>query len=166
VLFATKLISSPKVFYCPATAGIANQFSYEYYTTISNSWPSTPVGTGDYEIRVGYNYCPQLRAVEVIGNGYLGPKLAVTPAKWTDLDPKKSIATDLVDNLGLLSHQASGTVAGLNALFPDGRVVFQNARSNPQAFNVSLWEDPYDPADGDVGQNPSAFRHVMSLWTP
>jgi hypothetical protein len=79
-----------------------------------------------------------------------------------DIDPNKSIATDLVQSPDLLAHRASGTVAGLNALFPDGRVVFQNARSNPQAFDPALWGDTNNP----IGNNPGNFRYVMSFWQP
>jgi hypothetical protein len=87
-----------------------------------------------------------------------------TPLQQNDIDTKKSILTDLVNNIDTLSHQASGSVAGLNALFPDGRVVFQNARSNPQAFDPHLWKYA---SDGDyIGNNQDNFRIVMSLWQP
>ena len=169
VLFATGLVPNPRVFYCPSTARIDSQRTYDYYAAVSNSWPSTSPSSTEVIVRTGYNYYPQLRATELISAGQRGPKPARTPAKWTDLDPKKSIATDLVLSSAYWSHKASGSVAGLNALFPDGRVVFQNARSNPQAFDHALWDDPNgSTADGAryVGNDPFRFRVIMSLWQP
>jgi hypothetical protein len=102
----------------------------------------------------------------VAGNG-TAPN--ISPLQQNDIDPNKSIATDLIENTASLSHRASGSVAGLNALFPDGRVVFQNARSNPQAFDPTLW-DPSgvnNPYETDyIGNKTPNFRYVMSLWQP
>jgi type II secretory pathway pseudopilin PulG len=165
VLFAKKLVQSPKIFYCASSARLSVYRSYDYYSTISNTWPSTPIGSNDDKVRTGYSYYPQLRAIEPSGlPGKLVPKPAFTPTKWAELDAKKSVATDLVGSPStLLSHRASGSVVGLNALFPDGRVVFQDARSNPQAFDPLLW-DP--PGDVYIGYNPAYFRYIMSLWKP
>jgi hypothetical protein len=84
--------------------------------------------------------------------------------RQNDIDPNKSIATDIVADIEDWSHRASGSVAGLNALFPDGRVVFQNARSNPQAFDPALWKPSTDTTY--IGNNAGNFRYVMSLWQP
>jgi hypothetical protein len=43
-------------------------------------------------------------------------------------------------------------------------VVFQNARSNPQAFDPLLWKSSTDTTY--IGNNPGNFRYVMSLWQP
>jgi prepilin-type N-terminal cleavage/methylation domain-containing protein len=176
LLFATKLVPNPKVFYCPGTARIDGKSSYEYYAAVSYTWPSTSISSSDQEIRTGYNYLPQGRKLVDSGIGVLVPNIAngicpgnnCAPLQQNDIDPNKSIATDLVNRTASLSHRASGSVAGLNALFPDGRVVFQNARSNPQAFDLNLW-DPSGvyPAETDyIGNNASNFRYVMSLWQP
>jgi len=164
-LFANKLVPSPKIFYCPSLARIASSFSYDYYAAVSNSWPSVSGSSGgNGDVRTGYNYYPQLRATQYAGMGRYVPKAAVTPTKWTALDTKKSIVTDLVDSTDTLSHRASGSVAGLNALFPDGHVAFQNARSNPQTFNSQLWGTATDA--NRIGENQNNFRYVMSLWQP
>jgi type II secretory pathway pseudopilin PulG len=163
VLFATSLVPGPRLFYCPATARVNRTFGYDYYATISNTWPSTPVGSGDDKIRTSYNYYPQLRALAPSGyQGKLVPKPAYTPTKWADLDGKKSIATDLVTSTGSMGHRASGSVAGLNALFPDGRVVFQTPHNNPEPFDPNLW----DPGGVIIGNSAPEFRYVMSLWKP
>jgi competence protein ComGC len=168
LLFASGLIPGPRPFYCPASGRVRRSFSYEYYTTISNTWPSTPVGSSDDKVRASYNYCPQLRVTENSGlPGIRVPKVAPNFTLWTALDGGKSIATDLVNSSSSISHLASGRIAGLNALFPDGRVVFQNAHDNPQAFDPSLWGWPFgsDPSQY-IGNTAPQFRYVMSLWKP
>jgi hypothetical protein len=166
-LYGAGLVPSPKVFYCPAAARFARYQSYEYYSSISNTWPSTPVGSNDDKVRTGYNYYPQLRATEMSG-GYLVPKPLATTSKWSAIDPTKSIATDLVNNELSWWHVASGAWVGLNALFPDGQVVFQDVHRNPEAFAMSLWDPDGDPntvTDSPVN-NASQFRPIMSLWRP
>jgi type II secretory pathway pseudopilin PulG len=179
LLFRTKTVPDPKIFYCPSLARASSLFAYDYYTTAPNGWPSTPVGSGDDNIRAGYNYYPQLRVTERVMTpvGYMMmPKLTfsqvqlefglplnlVTPAKWTGLDPKKSVTTDLVTSLSYLSHKASGSVAGVNALFPDGRVVFQNARTDSRTAPNSPWDLNFWVTGPDL---PS-FRAIMNDWRP
>ena len=50
-------------------------------------------------------------------------------------------------------------MAGLNALFTDGHVRWQSARSNPQAFDPALW------AGGFIG-NELGFRQIANFWQP
>lgn len=164
-LFANKLVPSPKIFYCPGLARLGNQYSYDYYASVSNSWPSVSGNSGGIGlVRTGYNYYPQCRATEYAGGGFYRPRAAVTPTKWTALDSRKSIMTDVIYSYDTLAHRASGSVAGLNALFPDGHVTFQNARSNPQNFDPSQWGQAGAP--NSIGLNPNYFRYVMSLWQP
>jgi prepilin-type N-terminal cleavage/methylation domain-containing protein len=182
LLFRTKTVPDPKTFYCPSLACVSSLFAYDYYTTASTGWPSTPVGSGDDNIRAGYNYYPQLRVTERVMTpvGYMMlPKLTfsqvqlefgsplnlVTPAKWTELDPKKSVTTDLVISLSYLSHKASGSVAGVNALFPDGRVVFQNARTDSRTGPNSPWDPIFWMAGTGSDALPS-FRTIMNDWRP
>ncbi len=167
ILFATQLVPNAKIFYCPSLARLASIYSYDYYTTATNSWPSIPVGASSPYVRTGYNYYPQLRATEYAGKGQYVPKAAVTPTKWTDLNTKKSIVTDLVDSTNTLSHQASGFVAGLNALFPDGRVVFQNARTDPRTGLNSPWYSLYWASPGPGNSPiPLNFQIIMNDWNP
>jgi hypothetical protein len=165
LLYRTKAVADARALYCPGTALISQYWSYDYYTTLPDTWPSTPVGSGDDKVRAGYNYFPQLRTIEYI-MGLILPEVTTTPGsantltpeKLTEVNPKKSIATDLVHNLNISPHRAQGSVAGLNALFPDGKVVFQNARTDPQAFDPALWSG--------IGNNGLNFRVVMNSWKP
>lgn len=159
LLFATKAVPNPQVFYCPSGKKIDQQATYEYYST-SAPWPSTPATSGDDKIRTGYNYWPQATTLESIGNGHLGPKVA---KKSADLDLTKSIMVDLVQNWEDIPHRNNG-VSGLNAMFGDTHVAWQGVRANPAAFDIQLWKHKTD-ADY-IGNNPSNFRYVMSLWRP
>lgn len=167
VLYATQLVPSPKIFYCPSLAQLTIQGSYDFYAAVSNIWPSVsgnPISNPGY-IRVGYDYYPQLRGSSIyIGGGRFVPQAAITPTKWTALDTKRSIMTDWVYSYDTLAHRASGSVAGLNALFPDGHVAFQNARSNPQDFDSQQWG--LAGAQNSIGETPNYFRYIMSLWQP
>ncbi len=185
LLFRTKAVVDPKTFYCPGTARINSDFSYDLYATAPSGWPSIPVGyTGNPYLRMGYNYYPQLRATERINSPTYGsftlPKLTYSlvqlefgtplslpsPSKLTEVNPQKSITTDLVNNTNLLSHRASGSVAGLNALFPDGRVVFQNARTDSRTGINSPWYYWFWASEYGPGNDPSAFRIIMNYWKP
>jgi prepilin-type N-terminal cleavage/methylation domain-containing protein len=174
LLHDTKFVANAKLFYCPAAEGLGFPTrTYEYYST-QGPWPDNTLASGDDKIRTGYNYFPQGRKQVQLGDsgGHLGPAAAsgicpgdnCTPLRQNDIDPNKSIATDIVQDIEDCSHWASGSVAGLNALFPDGRVVFQNARSNPQAFDAPLWKSTTDTTY--IGNNSGNFRYVMSLWKP
>ncbi len=182
LLFRSKVVSDARTFYCPALASVLTNFAYDYYATPQNTWPSTPAGSGDDNVRTGYNYYPQLRATEQVSTTYgvfTLPKLAystvqleygslklVTPAKWTELDPKKSVTTDLVNSTSELSHRASGSVVGANILFADGHVRFvtvsgNNKRGSWAPFDPTLWDSNYA-----AGEDQSAFRIIMNAWKP
>src|SRR5215471_18497234 len=55
LLYSTKAVSDPKVFYCPSVTTIGSEnFTYDYYATSPNTWPSTPAASGDDQVRVGF----------------------------------------------------------------------------------------------------------------
>ena len=177
LLYGSKAVSDAKVFYCPGNKGIGNNWVYSYYATAPNRWPSTPPASGDEQVRTGYNFYPQRREVAPVG-GVLLPKLVFSPVtldpggsldmivmKQSDLDLEKSISTDLIHNLNAASHKASSTVAGLNALFGDGHVTYQNARSNPKAFDPALWAFGNEPIGNEPPPSPT-WRMLMNSWKP
>ncbi len=159
LLFEHKLCPDPKVFYCPSGKKTDVIRTYEYYAT-SFPWPSTPAGTGDDKVRTGFNYYPQSKTLQSIGGGRLAPRPAV---RLADLDQKRSILTDLIQNLEALPHKNKGA-PGLHAMFGDTHVAYQSSRELPAAFDINLWKRSSDP--DYIGNNPSNFRYVMSLWRP
>ena len=174
LLFRTKLVPDPRVFYCPSNKNAGESWTYEYYAR-SNAWPSTPAGLGDEQVRAGYNYYPQLKDVAPLA-GELLPKLVFSPAnleisenpnirmiitKMSQVDINKSISTDLIHNINATSHRVSAAFGGLNALFADGHVAYQSARRNPQAFDPALW----DAVGNDAPPSPR-FRKLMNAWKP
>jgi prepilin-type N-terminal cleavage/methylation domain-containing protein len=166
LLFATKTCD-PKVYYCPGLQHVAidsttglGKYYYDYYVKAC-SWPSTPAGTGDDKIRVGYNYFPQATTLEPIGNGKLGPQIALT---LNQLDLNKSIMTDLTQNWEDIPHKSFGQAAGVDAMFPDSHVAFQSAKKFPTAFTQLLWDGT--GSSTEIGEEAGNFRYVMSVYTP
>ena len=162
LLWTTKLIVDPQVFYCPSGKNQSETWTYAYYTR-AGAWPSTPAGSGDDNVRTSYNYYPQSRTLENVGRGIELPQLSYdpkgnpVPLKLSQVDLSRSISTDLLHSLSATPHK-DRSVAGLNALFADGHVRFQNAKANPKAFDPVLWTD--------LGNTPFNFRLVASYWIP
>jgi prepilin-type N-terminal cleavage/methylation domain-containing protein/prepilin-type processing-associated H-X9-DG protein len=170
LIYRTKTCPDPQVFYCPSNKQVGGGWSYDYFATDPNSWPSTPPGSGDVQVRTGYNYYPQIRDEVRLAGEYVS-KLVFSPVtleyggdfrmvttKLSQLNPNKSISTDLIHTLTSSPHKINSATAGVNTLFGDGHVVFQSSRSNPKAFTAALW-------DG-VGNNELQFRRLMSYWEP
>jgi prepilin-type N-terminal cleavage/methylation domain-containing protein len=169
--YRTKTCPDAKVFYCPSNKRAAGEtWTYEYFATAPNSWPSTTATSGAEQIRTGYNYYPQLRE-QVPLSGELVPKLVFSKVtleyggdfdmvrcKLSQVDQNKSMSTDLVHDVDSPPHRDGTSTAGLDALFPDGHVVFQTSRGNAKAFTSALWTD--------VGSNETNFRKLMSYWKP
>jgi prepilin-type N-terminal cleavage/methylation domain-containing protein len=176
MLFDNKIVTDAKTFYCPSAENQNDDAKkYEYYSK-NLSWPSLPTSDTDGKIRTGYNYLPQGKKLELISGSQRGPKVASSMAtcpgssclemKQNEMDPNRSIFTDLVHNLQATAHKGSGytSQAGLNAMFGDTHVAFQSAAANPAAFDPTLWKETSDP--DYIGNNPVNFRSVMMLWRP
>lgn len=88
----------------------------------------------------------------------------VTPIKESSVDPSKAVVTDNLASSDNIFHKKSGTVAGLNALFGDTHVRWQEARSRQVLFNKNgVW------AAIDNGTAPAAqtdIRYLMYSWQP
>jgi prepilin-type N-terminal cleavage/methylation domain-containing protein/prepilin-type processing-associated H-X9-DG protein len=185
LLWSTKVIGNTAAFYCPSAkkSGVTDR-TFEYYLWNSNPWPFPPPtqanGEAEDKVRAGYSYFPQARRTETINVGRgvqeevpiiktdtsaaASGKSYLVPLKQTSqLDPMKSMATDLVHDLESPSaapHRAK-SVAGINAVFGDGHVKFQTASRLPHAFEKTLWAGP--PAIGNNGLN---YRRAMAYWQP
>jgi prepilin-type N-terminal cleavage/methylation domain-containing protein len=173
LLFFTKAIPNPEVFYCPSGSKLSKTWTYPYYATPPNVYPSTPAGSSDDNVRSGYNYYPQVRDLELV-QGYQVPVLAYAPfvdsvgnsisepvpLKSYQVDPNKTISTDLLHSLDALAHKNGAFSAGVNALFGDVHVRFEPARANPQAFSTILWASP------GPGETPLNFRRIVNYFQP
>ncbi len=171
LLFFTKAVQNPAVFYCPSGSKVSKTWTFDYYSTPPNVWPSTPVDSGDDNVRTGFNYYPQVRELELI-QGYQLPLLAYGPyvdsvgnkltepvsLKTHQVDPNKTVSTDLLHNLNALPHKSGGS--GVNALFPDSHIRFETVRANPQAFNSTLWAEP------GPGESSLNFRRIVNYFQP
>jgi prepilin-type N-terminal cleavage/methylation domain-containing protein/prepilin-type processing-associated H-X9-DG protein len=173
LLYFSKVIANPQVFYCPSGAKLSKTWSYAYYSTAPNVWPSTPAGGTDDNVRTGYNYYPQPREQETV-QGYQVPVLAYSdyvdaegntlkepvPLRMSQIDPSKSVSTDLLQSLNALPHKSGLSSSGVNALFGDGHVRFETTRANAQAFTSVLWADP------GPGETPANFRRIVNYFMP
>jgi len=145
-------------------------------------------------IRSGYSYFPQNKALDVaqtipgvpsVGNvalptvnlkdtssshGGQGAATAisswsvVTPMKENAFDPSKAIVTDDLHNSGSIFHKAGSKVAGLNALFGDGHVRWQQANANPILFDKSGVWAAIDSSTAPAAQTD--IRFLMYSWQP
>jgi type II secretory pathway pseudopilin PulG len=72
LLWSTKILSDPKVFYCPSLGKNAVPNSYEYfcYPKGTGPWPTPPLlqpnGVTEDKVRTGYFYYPQSKTLERI----------------------------------------------------------------------------------------------------
>ncbi len=168
LLWTNKVIADAKLFYCPSGKKTVSNWNYETYTK-TGDWP---FGSTETTIRTGYHYFPQARALQNMGTGLLLPEVKIDPAdnsfrlpiKQTEVDPAKTITTDLIHNLssaGAAPHR-DGNVAGINAMFGDGHVTWQSAKKNAAAFLIAGY-----PGPGNLAANDGiAFRKAMNLWQP
>jgi prepilin-type N-terminal cleavage/methylation domain-containing protein len=155
LLFFSKAVENPEVFYCPSGSKVS------------------PADSGDDNVRTGYTYYPQPPELERV-QGYFVPVLTYgsyvdsvgnkltepVPLKVSQADPKRTMSTDLLHTLDNIPHKTTGGNAGVNALFTDAHVRFQTVRANPQAFSTVLWADP------GPGGSPLNFRRILTYFQP
>ncbi len=190
LLFFSKAVPNPQVFYCPSLEKNGDR-AYAYYSAPPNSWPSTPpagvLGSdgADDNARTGYNYYPQAKETEKV-LGYDLPILAYksitftspnpadpaqsplsspSPLKVSAMDPNKSVCVDKMQTLSGLGHKNGSSPAGVNVLFGDAHVKFVTVKANSQIgepFLNSLWiSDP-----GNDGPPSTNFRRIMAYFQP
>jgi prepilin-type N-terminal cleavage/methylation domain-containing protein len=183
-LWETKLITAPKVFYCPSNKRLGtDDHTYEYYT-VNGSWPNGLPAGGNQYVRSGYSYFPQSKELDIVTVGYgVGvkqvPKLPVEAdtsnhilrsQKQNEIDPKRSMIVDVINTpsnpnvIDSLSHKNNAKAAGLEACFSDGHVVWQGANRLPAAFDPKVWYG--GGTDSGIGNDGNIYRYVMSLWQP
>jgi prepilin-type N-terminal cleavage/methylation domain-containing protein len=181
LLWSTKIIPNAGVFYCPSLSKSSSQHNYAYYSTAPNTWPSTPPGGSDDNVRTGYSYYPQPKELEDV-QGYQLPALTYqsmtfsspnagdpsqsalkepAPLKATVMDANRAVSSDFVTTLADFGHKMSGNPAGLNVLFGDTHVRFETIKANSMrnaAFDVNLW---IDINSSDTSTSSLGFRRLM-----
>lgn len=146
-----------KILYCPSADKVAEKWTYRYYSTVAK-WPSGPSDDSNPFVRTSYSYYPQsFKKDPALSGGRTGDISAVA-RKQSDLDSRHSMTVDIVHSIDTAPHQGRDAVAGLNALFGDGHVVFNGATANPAAFDEKLW--------AEAGGTPTSFRLLMARWKP
>jgi prepilin-type N-terminal cleavage/methylation domain-containing protein/prepilin-type processing-associated H-X9-DG protein len=151
-LYTTKLLPTPKSFYCPSVniGSVAGGFAYEYYAT-GGPWPWTPA-TGDVFIRSTYSYFPMSDAL-------LDPaqptsfKVAV---KQAELRAQRPMTTDLISLYERIPHTSARHPSALNVLWGDGHAKVTTTKA---AFAPALWPPNLD-------HDPDAFRLLLSKFQP
>jgi len=167
-LWASKDLPDGKIFYCPSGRKFPGNFQYGTYAQVS-AWPfGQPTSDPGYNqgiVRAGYSYFPQSRIKEIVRGQELYAALNPVRAngvdynilKMSDLDAKKSMATDLVYSLSASAQpHRDGNLSGLNAMFGDGHVLFQSERKVPMAFNDTQWDN----------MTTTDVRVIMNMWLP
>ena len=181
LLWSSKIVPNVKVFYCPSLAKSSIQHNYDYYSTPPNTYPSTPVGSSDDNVRSGYSYYPQPKETEDV-QGYQLPILtyqSVTfsspnagdpvqaalkepaPLKTTTMASDRAVSSDFVTTLADIGHRSANKPSGLNVLFGDAHVKFTTIKANSgrnQAFDVNLW---IDINSSDTATSSLGFRRLM-----
>lgn len=192
LLYFNKLAGDGKLFYCPSLAKTASGNSeFEYYST--QGYPSTPVGSGDDNIRAGYDYYPQPTQLESVSTSYgtyslpvinnSGVTISFTPPsgtvnslkvytpplKLSQTDPQKAMTVDQIMKMSSLGHKSGGKASGVSVLFGDSHVNFIGVKANSQKgsgapFDPNLWSDL--SGGTGPGSDKDAFRIIMNGFKP
>ena len=88
----------------------------------------------------------------------------VTAIKENSVDPSKAMVSDNLASSANIFHKHGQSIAGVDALFGDGHVRWQEAKANPNLFNKNgVWKD-IDAGTGGSGQTD--IRYLMYSWQP
>jgi prepilin-type processing-associated H-X9-DG protein len=184
VLFWNRQVTDPRVFYCPSATRLADTYNYVNYSqpTTGRAWPSA---AGSDQVRTYYNFFPQSKVLKPLAgavglipdvvwskvfldfhsdSGAPDGSYQMILMKQSQVNLTKSMSTDRVHNLASAAHKVNRQTSGLNALFPDGHVVYETANKYPASFDPAKWD-----ATPDIGDEPPPsprFRSIMSSWTP
>lgn len=172
LLFSTRAVPDGQVFYCTSGRKYPGSWNYETFT---KNGPFPTAASDNDHLRSGYHYYPQLSTLEDVGVGLRLPKLLpvdsspalsgqslLQPMKQSQVDPNRSMTTDLVHNLtspAAAPHRDGSKIAGINALFGDGHVMFQHRNRAAAAFKIR-------ESTANFPDNGTAFRRFMYELIP
>jgi prepilin-type processing-associated H-X9-DG protein len=91
------------------------------------------------------------------------------PLKVSQMDPKKTMATDELMKMATIGHKNGGKPAGANVVFGDGHVVFVSVKlfgqkGSYKPFDPNLWSDL--TGGTGPGSDKDAFRIIMNGFQP
>jgi len=139
-LFNDRIIEDPRNFYCPsAPEGMRYEDHVGKFKWPFMSDPTSPFHS--FRIKLAYNYYPQGRSREELGNGNYGYKMVNT---LTSLNSRSTVAMDHLTRPIHANHRQMGKSSGVNILYGDGRVRFRVNKDGEEA----LWNPhPYNNTD-------------------
>jgi prepilin-type N-terminal cleavage/methylation domain-containing protein/prepilin-type processing-associated H-X9-DG protein len=187
LLYYAKAAGTGKIFYCPSLSKDSFSKGFDYYN--AQSWPSTPAGQNDDNVRTAYNYYPQPKETESVSTSYgsfnlpvissSGVSLSFTtpdgtqntvkeytpPLKMTATDANKAVSADELMSFSNLSHRYGRAPGGVNVLFADAHVKYVTVKANNRKgsylpFDPNLWSDL--SGGPGVGSDKDAFRIIMN----
>lgn len=144
LFYTTKIITSPKSYYCPAVDSGAN--AYTSFLTAQGNWPACDNNPGDNP------YCRSTYCYYPIGNS----TQSLIATKQSQLYPLGVVDVDLISSFPVLPHRAGGDPGSLNVLWGDMHV---SISTTAKAFVPSLWTPI--PAS-----NTANFQAILQALTP
>jgi prepilin-type N-terminal cleavage/methylation domain-containing protein len=157
VLYESKYIADPKVFYCPSN--INPLYKFESYNN-PKPWGTLPQyyntldGEGHNQwVRMGYTYLPIDPSMPKDSSTRMPLETAHTIDK---LDSQIPYMTDLIRHKDELSHERQGSYA-VNAAFKDGHVELCN---NERVFNSKVWDQMENGSVLELTGNYIVFQMI------
>ena len=155
VLYESKYIGDPKVFYCPSN--INPLYKFEYYNN-PKPWGTLPqyantTGDNNQWVRMGYTYLPIDPRMPIDSANRMPAETAHTIDM---LDSRIPYMTDIIRHKYQLSHQRQGNYA-VNALFKDGHVELCN---NQRVFDNEVWDQMESGAVDELLGNYIVFQLI------
>lgn len=164
-LYTEKLITTASTFYDPGLKHpdlLQIRFEMKHYQNAQYAWPKSD--DRREHVRGNYMYYPQSRQ-RAFNFPAPGQELWSRVAnKQSELEPDRTIVTDLIYTLRTRPHVTQRSPSGLNALWGDLHVSFSTTK---RAFDPALW-DPGDDhqSQQNPGDNPTKFRTIVSYLRP
>jgi prepilin-type N-terminal cleavage/methylation domain-containing protein len=156
-LYASGLVTNPKLFYCPAATSIT--YKWESYCD-PMPWEKLPkkvnaADSGNTWVRTSYIFRPMDKEYNKVSRTYGYAE------KLVDVNYNKPWVTDTLWSRGSLNHVAGNRNAslGVYAAFPDSHV---NFCSNSAMFSDIYWQNDTTELRPDTWQ----FNAVLNLMEP
>jgi prepilin-type N-terminal cleavage/methylation domain-containing protein len=159
-LYSAQLIETPETFYCPSTPRTKDDtegevFHYDGYHDAEHPWPwNNQNSEVNRPVRIPYSYLPQsARERDKWGFSKVADKSSQQHSGMTMMTDLLTSRTILAHTRGFRGGSSSSTGRGVNALYPDGGVRFNN---NSEAFVDTLWKP-------SPSSNNTNFRTILQL---